>query len=73
VGLELAMQIIAKYDHGIFMPLLLNVYINLTLTFTDVEFVGFVTLELDVFGVLTFIMETALPYLKLNYHVSREL
>lgn len=72
VDLELAMQIIAKYDHGILMPILLSFYNNLTLTSTDVELVGSVTLELDVFGVLTFTKDE-LCYLKLSYHFSREL
>ncbi len=73
VGLELAMQIVAKYDHGILMPILLSVYNNLTLTSTDVELVGSITLEFDVFGVLTFTKEAILCYLKLSYHFSREL
>jgi hypothetical protein len=73
VGLELAKQIIAKYDRGIFMPLLVSVYINLTLISTNVELVGSITLKLDVFGVSTFTKETTLHFLKLSYNFSKEL
>jgi hypothetical protein len=46
------------------MPLLFSGYNNLTLTFVNVEHVGFVTLEFNVFGVLAFIEEATLGCLK---------
>jgi hypothetical protein len=51
------------------MPL----YNNLTLIFVDVEHVGYITLELNVFGALAFIEGAALGCLKQSYHFSREL
>jgi len=44
VGLELAMHVVAKYDHEIFMPLLLAIYNYLTPTFINVKVVGSITL-----------------------------
>jgi hypothetical protein len=48
VALELAMHVVAKYDHELFMPLLLAIFNFLTLTFVNVEVVGSITCELSV-------------------------
>jgi hypothetical protein len=48
VGLELAVHVVAKYDHEIFMPLLLTIFNFLTLTFVNVEVIGSITCELGV-------------------------
>ncbi len=48
MGLELAMHVVAKYDHEIFMPLLLAIFNFLTLTFVNVQVVGSIICELGV-------------------------
>ncbi len=48
MALELAMHVVAKYDHELFMPLLLAIFNFLTLTFVNVEVVGSITCELSV-------------------------
>jgi hypothetical protein len=44
VDLELARHVVAKYDHEIFMPLLLAIYNYLIPTLVNVKVFGFVTL-----------------------------
>jgi hypothetical protein len=44
VGFDLTMHVVTKYDHEIFMPLLMAIYNYLTPTFVNVKVVGFVTL-----------------------------
>jgi hypothetical protein len=73
VGLELAMQVVAKCDYEIPMLLLLIVYNNLTPTSVDVELVGFVTLELGVFGTLASIREATLGLLKVELSFFRKI
>ncbi len=48
MGLELLIHVVAKYDHEIFMPLLLAIFNFLTLTLVNVQVVGFITCELGV-------------------------
>jgi hypothetical protein len=42
------MYVVAKYDHEIFMPLLLTIFNSLRLTFVNVEVTGSITCELGV-------------------------
>jgi hypothetical protein len=71
VGLELAMQVVTKYNHEIFMLLLLTIYNNLILTFVDVEHIGSFTLKLNVFGALTSTKEVALGLLRTRLLIFR--
>jgi hypothetical protein len=48
VGPELAVHVVAKYDHDFFSPLLLAIFNFLTLAFVNVEVVGSITCELGV-------------------------
>ncbi len=73
MGLELAMQVVAKCNCEIFMLMLLIVYNNLTPTSIDVELVGFVTLELDVFGTLASTKEATLGLLKVELSFFRKI
>jgi hypothetical protein len=56
----------------IFILLLLIIYNNLTLTSINVELVGSVTLEFDVFGTLTSTEEAALRLLKNKLSLFRK-
>jgi hypothetical protein len=64
VGLDLAMQVAAEYDHEIFILLLLIIYNNLTPTSMNVEHVGSITLEFGVFRGLASIEQAILGLLK---------
>ncbi len=48
MGLELVVHVVAKYDHEIFMPLLLAIFNFIALTFVNVEVIGSTTCELGV-------------------------
>jgi hypothetical protein len=71
--LDLAMQVATKYDCEIFMPLLLTIYSILTLAFVNVEPIGFVTLELGVFGVFASIKEVALGLFRIKLFIFRKI
>jgi hypothetical protein len=68
VGLEVAMAILAKYDHTILMPLLLNFYDSLTSKPITIEPLDLGTLKLGVFGLMASTEKLPWGFLKLNYH-----
>jgi len=64
VGFELAMQVAIEYGHEVLMLMMLIIYNNLTPTSINVEPIGSITLEFDVFGTLTSPKEAVLGLFK---------
>jgi hypothetical protein len=60
LGLELAMQVVAKYDCEVFMLILFIVYKTLVPFFVIVDFATSNAFELSVFGYVAFITKTTL-------------
>ncbi len=60
------MQVAAKYDHEIFMPLMLVVYNILTPTFVNVKFAMSIMLEIGVFGALASTEKDTLKFFRIE-------
>ncbi len=56
-GLELAMQVVTKYDHEVILQMLLIFYKALIQYFVTIEPIGSIVVELGVFGSLVFTEE----------------
>lgn len=71
--LELAMQVVTKYDHEVILQMLLIFYKALIQYFVTIEPIGSIVVELGVFGSLVFTEEVVLGLLKAKFFFSRKL
>jgi hypothetical protein len=71
VGFKLVVKVVVKYEHEIFMPLLLFVYNTLILVSIIVESIQSITLELGVFRLLTYTKNVTLEPFKFELSLLR--
>jgi hypothetical protein len=74
VGFELDMSVATIYDREVFMLVLLTIYTTLTLTFiTNIECVGFVMIESNLFGSLISPKGVTFEFFKVELSIFRKI